>query len=87
MKQETFLDTCKVLVNLPLLFDEEYIVTKTHSSLRHFGYTILPKTLVLNHDELSRTSYTSDLCDNKMVHSVVVVSCVLIWTLINVKLY
>ena len=35
MKQETFLDTCKVLVNLPLLFDEEYIVTKTHSSLRN----------------------------------------------------
>ena len=32
MKQETFLYTCKVLlVNLPLLFDEEYIVTKTHS--------------------------------------------------------
>lgn len=36
IKQKSFLNTCKVfVVNLPLLFDEEYIVSKT-LSLCHF---------------------------------------------------
>ena len=52
MKQETFLNTCEVFWgNLPLPFDEEYVVTKTHSFAPPFW---LPKTLVPNHDHESR---------------------------------